>query len=211
MELNNVIDQRRKFMEILQRGNEVFSKYKVDFDYINNSTKHIQDIEKKYKFDWKKGLFLVIASMIIGAILRPVTIIDISIILMIIAFVTVPKKFKVTLEEKRNKVLNEVSRRFALLKKKHEEFEYKDFLHIKYASPDIIAVLHSYLEEGRADDLKEAINLMHTENQANEMLKKQEEILNGLNSASKTNAVLGVATIAAVVLSGAATRQTIRN
>lgn len=48
--------------------------------------------------------------------------------------------------------------------------------------------------------------IVETQNQTT-----KKELLNGLNSASKTNTLMGVATVAAVVISGAPTRSAIRN
>ncbi len=211
MDYKNIVEQRNTYKDIVMAAKEAFGKYKVDFDYIKNSDSYISELSKKYKLTWPKGIGIFFLGHILGWLVSLVIGFDVGILMGIAAVIIISKNSKSDFEKKKNKVLSEVARRFNILKKEHDEFEHKEILHIKYVSPDITDALYNYFDEGRADNLKEAINLMHSEMQSNEMLKKQEELLSGLNSASKTNTVMGVATVAAVVLSGAATRSTIRN
>lgn len=211
MNFDRIISQRSEMLKILGRANEVFCRYKVDFDYIKHSKKNIENIERRYKFNWAKGVTVVVVVFFLSLIID--TLINFSpfLPLLAICLVYVSKYNTNKMDQEKGKILSEVARRFSNIKKQHDDFEYQDLLHIKYVSPDVVQILYSYIEEGRADSLKEAINLMHSENQNNQMLRKQEEILNGLNSASKKDTVIGVATIAAILLSGAATRHSIRS
>jgi hypothetical protein len=205
--METTIEERKTYISILRDAKELFEPYKNDFRFINTSEKYISSLEKKYSFNLFNICGIIIASLILSTIISSVIGIKLFTLIAGLTFVLVHKHNNKKLNVLKDQRLNEVALRFGKIKNTYDNFKYSDLIHIKYVEPKVINKLHEYLVEGRSDNLKESINLMYSENHNNEVMKKQESILNKLDSASKTNAIIGVATVGAILLTGSSNRK----
>ena len=201
MEQKDIIKQRRVYLEVLESARDTLARYNSDFEYIKNADKLITKVKNKYSMTFIKLLVFGGLAFLIGGVCELIDFFNVSYLFMI-GFVFFQIKEEKKGKKEVEKILNNVEMTFKKIQEVHENYEYKESLHIKYFSPDICNKLYEYISEGRADSLKESINLMHSEAHKQKMLKKQEDIYSNLNSASKKNVAIGVATVAAILFSG---------
>lgn len=199
-----VKEERLETIQLLEYALLYFNEIENDFNKIIYIKNQLLDLQSKksngYKYLFVVFVFIGVVFYSTGIKFDFISMVLPYLLLVFLSFILIFLS-KYEMKRKNIKYSKELINIFSNILSYHNSFEYKEILNIKYCNPKTIKYFLTIINEGRADSLKEAINIFCHERERDEDRLRNEMILSKIDRFRKENNMLSLGIITSIIFS----------